>query len=186
MTPTSVEGLVGLMLPFRPQIGVGLVLLPLMALILGTVLRAMSTRLCAWFLSVCICLSVLPGIFDLSALTYLHFFTHTNLVRELDVLLYFGPVMSMLATLLASSKVLPLSLIPGMSKLMGLGALGGLGFLGGFLLTRTQLITWLHIDSTTFMLMLLGGAIVAWVAFATAFGGSAKLDEHELRRLKRT
>lgn len=64
-------------------------------------------------------LACVPGIFATLLIAYNMFFMGKNLL-EVNLLVYFLPIISMIATLLILSRKLHLSLIPGFDKISGL------------------------------------------------------------------
>jgi hypothetical protein len=158
MEPLSVQALGQQLVPYRMHMLGFTVALPFVTLILGLVLRKLSRKLAGAAVSLAVFTAVIPGVMVGMALAYLFFFTQTNMVTQVDVVLYFAPVGSMLATLLAATRVLPAREIPGMSRIGGMFLMGGILFFLAFMISRTSFVAWLHLGERAFLYT--GAAIV--------------------------
>ena len=156
--------------PYRPWIVAALVALPLVTWGAGLVLRRMSRRGAAIFLSVPIHLAVIPGVAMALTLGYVLFFVRGNVLAELDAVLVLGPVASMGFTLLAASRVMRFEEIPGFDRLSGLMLLSALAFALAYLIYRLAFRVFFF--SPLITLVLLFVAAFAGLRFAgrRAFG----------------
>lgn len=176
METLSVQALAQQLVPYRLQILAATLALPVATLIAGLTLRAVSRRLAGWVLSLAVFAAVTPGVMVGSALLYMFFFTGTNMVRDVDVILYFAPVASMLATMLAATRVLRTREIPGMSRIGGMFLFGGILSFGAFMLSRTSFVAWLHLGERAFFACGAGALLALAVGWWMMFG-SAEDDE---------
>lgn len=129
MDSITIFGLVNSLLQYRVIIATFIILIPVISFVVGILLkRAGKTKACAWFLSIIIYITLIPGICILIIVLYLFFFAGTNLVTQLDIILYFGPIISMIATLIIVSRIMPFRDIPGFDRLSGLMLVTGISF----------------------------------------------------------
>jgi hypothetical protein len=84
METLSVNQLLHELVPYRTQVLVGALALPILAWLGGACLRPLSRRLTAWYLSLAVHVTLIPGAFLTAAVGYLFFFTGTNMVNDLD------------------------------------------------------------------------------------------------------
>lgn len=180
MEPLSVQALAQQLVPYRVQLLGGTLALPILTLLAGLVLRKLSRKLAGGVVSLAVFTAVIPGVMVGLALAYMFFFTHTNMVTQVDVVLYFAPVASMFATFLAATRVLKVSEIPGMSRIGGMFLFGGILFGGAFVLSRSSFVTWLHLGERAFFVGAIGVILAMVLAWWMMFGSSTDEDE-ELR-----
>lgn len=106
-----------------------LVAIPLLALITGFFhQRRYGER--GWpryFYSVLTYASTIPGVFSVSLIAYTLFFTRKNLL-DVNVFVYFLPVVSMIITLMIIAKHAEFSKLPGFDRLSGLMTLLAITF----------------------------------------------------------
>ncbi len=122
--------------PWRTQIALFFVGLPIATFLIGLLLRRASRTACGRFLTVPIHLAVLPGVCMSLMTAYLLFFARSNLLADYDALLFFGPIFCMPAVLFAAGKVLPFDEIPGFDRLSGLMLTAAAAFLTLLILSR--------------------------------------------------
>lgn len=174
METLSVNQLLHQLAPFRIEILSWILAVPLMAWLGGRLLRPLSRRLSAWYLSFAVYVTVVPGMLVGAAVGYLFFFTGTNMVNDLDVVLHFGPVFSMVATLVAATRVLPATEIPGMKRVGGLFLAGTVVSGVFFALSRTSIFTFVHVGERGLFTIALGVIFLTWVGFTMVFGEGAE------------
>ena len=95
--------------------------LPLLALLTGIFhqrRRGEKTRL-RYLYSILTYVSTIPGTFSITLIAYALFFTRTNLL-DVNFLVYFLPLISMIVTLMIIGKQAEFSKLPGIDRLSGL------------------------------------------------------------------
>lgn len=108
--------------------------------------------------------SCLPGMFSVVLTAYTFFFLRANLLA-VDLLVYFLPIASMIATLLIIRSSVDFRDIPGFDRLSGLMLVIGASFAVAFILDRFRIIA-------LFRGSLLSFVAIAAIAFALfKFGG---------------
>ncbi len=103
--------------------------LPLLALLIGFFhqrRRGEKTRL-RYLYSTLTYVSTIPGTFSITLIAYALFFTRTNLL-DVNFLVYFLPLISMIVTLITIDKQAEYSKLPGIDRLSGLIALLAITF----------------------------------------------------------
>lgn len=122
---------------WRLEAAVFFAALPLVAYVGGRLLvGGFGRKATSRFLAVVVYLAVLPGIPMAIIVAFLLFFARSNLLTDYDAVLFFGPVLCMVLTLFATSRVLPMDEIPGFGKLRGLMMVTTLAFALAYLLYR--------------------------------------------------
>lgn len=177
MEPLSVQALSQQLVPYRMQLLGATLALPLLTLVLGLIFRKISRKLAGYAMSLAVFAAVAPGVMVGLALAYMFFFTPTNMVTQVDVVMYFAPVASMFATFLAATRVLPAGEIPGMSRIGGMFLFGGILFGGAFVLSRSSFVTWLHLGERAFFVAGIGVILAMVFAWWMMFGSSEEKDE---------
>ena len=120
MDGTSFYDLISGLQEFRTPLLIAMVLLPVITWIAGKSLTKMSKEAGARFLSIPVFLSVIPGTCCVLAVAYLILVSQVNILRELDLVLGVGPIVCMIVTLIAISKIMHFDAIPGFDRLSGL------------------------------------------------------------------
>jgi len=77
----------------------------------------------------------IPGLLSFILLLYSFFFLKTNLL-QVDLLMYFTPIVAMIITLVIVNKTVPMSKIPGFNRLSGLFILVIITFIITYILQR--------------------------------------------------
>ena len=113
------------------------VALPMVTYIGGRLCRTVSPRLMRLFLAGAVYLAVVPGISMAIVVLYMAFVVRMNLLTEMHLVLHLLPVVSMLATLWAASRLAPFVILPGFNRLQGLMWLVGLAFAGLLFIHKT-------------------------------------------------
>ncbi len=149
---TSFQDLINALSPYRLPLLLAMVAIPLVSYGVGQMLKGVSEKSCGWFLSVMIHLTVIPGICMSLAVCYLMFITRANMLADVDIVLYFGPVLCMAATLVAISKVMRFSDIPGFDRIGGLIMVTGLSFGMVFFLSRLHFMVAAFTSIWTFVI----------------------------------
>ena len=101
---------------YERGIGGFLVGLPILTYVLGALLKRVSRRLVGYFLALAVHLAVIPGISMAVLVLYMLFFLRANLLHELHLILHVLPIISMGATLWATSRLLAFEDIPGFKR----------------------------------------------------------------------
>lgn len=170
METLSVNQLLHELVPYRSHVGAGILALPIVAWLGGRLLRPVSRRLCAWYLALAVHVTILPGMLLTAAVGYLFFFTGTNMVNDLDVILHFGPIFAMVATLVSATRVLPVSEIPGMKRLGGFFLTGTVVSGVFFALSRTSIFTFVHVGERGLLTGILGVIFLTYIGWTMIFG----------------
>lgn len=144
--------------------------LPIVTYIGGRLCRAGSPRLMRFFLAAAIYLAVVPGICMAIVVFYMAFVARLNLLTEMHLVLHLLPVVSMLATLWAASRLAPFAILPGFNRLQGLMWLVGLAFVGLLFIHKTFI--GIHFFARfEYLLVLLVLFLVGWrLAVSRLFG----------------
>lgn len=124
---------------YRRWILVLLAAAPLAVWVLGATLAQHRKQLYNRLMTVPVYVSVLPGLMMAWILAYSMLFTRQNIFADLDFLLFFGPVASMIACLMLLSHYTELDSVPGFDKLSGMMILAGLSFLILLVLSKLRI-----------------------------------------------
>ena len=118
-----------------------LALPPLASWLLGMVKypRSGTKHLWDYVYSVLIYLATIPGVFSATLLGYSLFFIRQNLLN-VNLLLYVGPVISMITTLVLCQRKVAMSRLPGFDRLSGLVLILALTFVVLLVLYKTRII----------------------------------------------
>jgi hypothetical protein len=119
--------------------------------------------------SVLIYLSCVPGMFSAIIVGYSLFFLRTNLL-EVNLFIYFLPIISMAITLFIIRKNVELDYIPGFDRLVGLCTLLGITFVLALLIMKTRI--WL----------LFGGSLTSLIVIVIFLFLLLKWSAHTLFR----
>lgn len=141
--PGSLLDLIQQLQRYRGAAALLFLAVPVLTLSLGwTLKRWGSRRACARFLTVPVHLVVLPGVPMALVVAYLLFFARQNLLAGYDAVVFFGPLVSMALTLVASSRLVPFAEVPGFERLSGLMLLSGVAFALTYFLYRMVFRVW--------------------------------------------
>lgn len=122
---------------YEPLVAGCFVALPMVTYLGGRLCRAVSPRLMRLGLAGAVYLAVVPGICMAIVVFYMAFIVRMNLLTEMHLVLHLLPVVSMLATLWAASRLAPFVTLPGFNRLQGLIGLVGLTFVGLLFIHKT-------------------------------------------------
>jgi hypothetical protein len=147
--------------PFQGEIALGLIALPLVTYIIGAVLQKGSRWLTRYLFAAAIYLAVIPGMCMAVIILYMLLFVRANLLQEMHLVLHFLPVVSMLATLWAVSRLEDFEEVPGFGRIQGFMILVGLSF-AGLLFVHKMFVGILFFAKFEFLLAALGGMLVIW------------------------
>ena len=135
--------------------------LPCLTYVGGAAIKAFSPVLMRYLLGAAIYLAVIPGICMTLVLLYMVLFVCLNLLQEMRLVLHLLPVVSMLGTLWAASRLEAFAVIPGFDRLQGLMLLVGLGFAALLLIHKT--FVGIHFFARfEYLLLLFVGFLVLW------------------------
>lgn len=123
---------------WRTQALIVFLVLPVITFLLGWLLHQNSKKASGWCLAILTHIAVLPGICMSMVVVYLMFFSRENLLARYDAVLFFGPIICMVATLIAARKVQPFDEIPGLDRLSGLMLTAGAAFFIVFVFSRLR------------------------------------------------
>ncbi len=115
--------------PHRAAVLAVLVIVPVLVWVLGAALAHNRQHVYNRLMTVPVYLTVLPGMMMAWILAYSMLFSGQNIFAELDFVLFFGPVISMIACLILLSRYTKLDRVPGFDKISGMMILAGLSFL---------------------------------------------------------
>ncbi len=146
---------------FQGWIGLGLAALPFVTYALGALLQLCARPLARMFLAAAVYVAVLPGISMAVLLLYMLLFARVNLLHEMNLVLHLLPVLSMVGTLWAASRLEALDGLPGGLRLQGLMGLVGLGF-AGLLAVHKTFIGIHFFASFEQLLAILAGVVALW------------------------
>jgi hypothetical protein len=127
----------------------------------GALLKVISPLWTRCLLATAIYLAVVPGVGMIVVLLYMVFFVRLNLLHEMHLVLHLLPIVSMVATLWAATRLAPFAAIPGFDRLQGLLLLVGLSF-AALLLVHKMFIGIVFFAKFEYLLLLLGGFLVLW------------------------
>lgn len=146
---------------FQGWIGLGLVALPLVTYGFGALLKLCARPLARAFLAAAVYVAVLPGVSMAVLILYMLLFARVNLLREMHLVLHLFPVLSMVGTLWAVSRLEELDTLPGVLRLQGLMVLVGLGF-AGLLVVHKTFIGIHFFAGFEQLLAILAGVVALW------------------------
>lgn len=132
--------------------------LPLLAALVLTVLLPRNRAAHApWkhFYSFLVYLTCIPGMLSLVLTAYTIFFTHENIL-DVNVTVYFLPVVCMVLTLFLIGREVPFDALPGFDRLFGLMVMMAASFAIVLVISRTRI--WL----------VFGGSFAAFLAWSAA------------------
>lgn len=156
--------------PYQAWVLVWLVGLPLLAYAGGRLCCRHSERVAARFLSVPVYLAVLPGTVMLLAVLYRALVVRESLWADFDVLLCFGPILSMGATLFAVRRIMPFARVPGFDRITGLMVLAAGAFGVIYFLDRLHFLVGFFSSLTGLFLLFVVAFAVLKLAAHVAFG----------------
>ena len=105
-----------------------------------------------------------PGMFTAVITAYTLFFSHENLL-DANLLVYFLPIVSMVATLVLIRKHVSFDEVPGFDRLSGLMAMVGCSFAVALAVQKTNI--WLFFGGSLEKLFLLAAGIFALLKWGT-------------------
>lgn len=151
--------------------------LPLLGFLMNLIPRSQRDKgLSPWIYSLLTHLACLPGTMAAVLLAYSLFFTHENLL-DVNLLVYFGPLASMLLTLAILGRQVRFQDLPGFDRLAGLITLIAISF--GLVLMIRKLFIGIFFVGSFVHLLLLGVVIYALLQWAWF---SLTRRRHESRR----
>jgi len=139
---------------------------PLLAWLLGQMHERGRGGTTPWkyLYAVLVHLACVPGMFAAVITAYTLFFSHENLV-DADLLVYFLPILSMIATLVFIRKNVPFDEVPGFDRLSGLMVMVGCSFAVALAIQKTNI--WLFFGGSIEKLFLLAAGIFALLKWGT-------------------
>ena len=140
MGGTSFYDLISELEKFRTPLLIAMLLLPVVTWITGKSLSKVSKKSTGRVLSIPVFLSVIPGTCCALAVAYLILIARVNILRELDLVLGVGPIVCMIVTLVAISKIMPFDEIPGFSRLSGLIITVAVSFVITLIIVKTRIL----------------------------------------------
>ena len=163
------------MLEGTPIVPVGVVALPLIAFGVGRLHKRKlqeKAPVCAVY-SALVYVSCCTGIFAATVLAYEVIFQKAN-VLDLNVVTYFGPILSMIATIAIVNKQVDLAYVPGFDRLVGLLVLMTTAIVLALIVAKTRI--WLVFGSSfaTFVTMVIGLFVLLRIGAGMMFGSKSK------------
>lgn len=140
------------------------IIMPIIAAVVGF-LSSKEGHLDPWkyIFSVLVYLVCIPGIFSVLLCIYSMFFEQQNLL-EVNILVYFLPILSMVATLLIIRQKVDLISIPGFDKISGLVLVIAATFILVMLLQKTRI--WIVVIASVWHLL----AVIVVLLFVMKIG----------------
>ncbi len=117
-----------------------------------------------YFYSVLVYLACVPGLFAAVLTAYTLFLSHENLL-DVNPLVYFLPIVSMIVTLVFMRKNVSFDQVPGFDRLSGLMVMIGCSFALALAIQKTNI--WLFFGGSIEKLFLLAGGIFALLKWGT-------------------
>jgi hypothetical protein len=114
--------------------------------------------------AVLVYLACVPGMFAGVLTAYTLFFSHENLL-DVNPLIYFLPIVSMVVTLILVRKNVAFDEVPGFDRLSGLMIMVGCSFAAALAIQKTNI--WLFFGGSIEKLFLLAGGIFALLKWGT-------------------
>ena len=140
---------------------------PVVSWLLGVIHRRGRGWMTPWkyFYSFLIYLICVPGIFASVITAYSLFFQRENLL-DVNMLVYFLPVISMIVTLVIIGRNVEFSLIPGFDRLSGLMVMIAVSFASALAIQKTRLFVFFG-GSVTMLIVIaiLAFALLKWGAY---------------------
>ncbi|QQS28313.1 MAG: hypothetical protein IPM47_15825 [Sphingobacteriales bacterium] len=158
------------------------VLLPIAALIAGKVTTRDEVRSSPWnyFYSTLVYLTTVPGIFALVLCVYTLFFERHRSLLEVNALVYFLPLISMISTLLIINRKIDMKHIPGFHRLSGMLMMIAVTFITILIIQQTRI--WVIFHGS--VMYLFGLFIVLFLLFYFGwnrlFGEREKQDDNSI------
>lgn len=150
----TINQLIDLLNNYPIQIVTIFILLPLFSLIYGKIhgkgLGVFSPH--KYVYAGLIYASCAPGVLALVLAGYILLFTRFNLL-EVNILIYFGPIISMIITLAIIRHNVELKYVPGFDRLIGLFTLLGVVFILSLLVSKMRI--WILFGSSIFTLLVI-------------------------------
>ncbi len=123
-----------------------------------------------WLYAVLVYLACVPGIFAAVVTGYMLFFQNADLMR-VNVLVFFLPIASMVATLFLIHKAMPLKVVPGFDRLSGLMLLLGISFALALMIQKTRIFAFFGAGIETLFALAIGLFGLLKLGGAKLFGG---------------
>lgn len=138
-------------------------MLPLTAFIVGVMSDKEERYNSPWkyLYAALVYLSSVPGILALVLCVYTLFFERSSSILEVNILVYFLPILIMIATLIIISNKVNMRRIPGFQRLSGLLLMLGVTFISILIIQKTRIWVIFH-GSITY---LIGLFVVLFVVF---------------------
>ena len=139
---------------------------PLAAWLLGQMHPRGQGGLSPWkyFSAALIYLTCVPGMFAGVITAYSLFFSRENLL-DANLLVYFLPILSMVATLVLIRKNVPFDQVPGFDRLSGLMAMVGCSFAVALVIQKTNV--WIFFGGSIEKLFILAAGVFALLKWGT-------------------
>lgn len=139
---------------------------PLAAFLLGLMHPRGQGGLAPWkyFSAVLVYLTCVPGMFAGVVSAYALFFSRENLL-DANLLVYFLPIVSMVATLVFIRKNVPFDQVPGFDRISGLMAMVGCSFATALVIQKTNI--WIFFGGSIEKLFILAAGVFALLKWGT-------------------
>lgn len=118
-----------------------------------------------YFSAVLVYLTCVPGMFAGVITAYTLFFSRENLL-DANLLVYFLPILSMVATLVFIRRNVPFDQVPGFDRLSGLMAMVGCSFAIALVIQKTNI--WVFFGGSIEKLFILAAGVFALLKWGTS------------------
>ena len=139
--------------------------LPILSILMKLFIRQPRAYFKPWkqFYSLIIYMSCIPGMFSTVLTAYILFFTHENLLN-LNAIVYFLPIVSMIVTLIILRTGLDFNRLPGFKRLYGLMIMIGISFFLALFIQKMNI--WIVFGGSVQMLFVLAIGIFLLLKWA--------------------
>ncbi|OWY22640.1 hypothetical protein C7N43_01695 [Sphingobacteriales bacterium UPWRP_1] len=155
------------------------ILLPIAAGIAGSLTTREEARQSPWkyFYSALVYLSSVPGIMALVLCVYTLFFERQRSLLQVNALVYFLPIMIMVATLLLINQKADMRHIPGFRRLSGLLMMLAVTFIAILLIQQTRIWVVFHGSVVHLFGLFIVLFVVFYVGWSKLFGSANDEDD---------
>jgi hypothetical protein len=154
------------------------ILLPIAAAIGGKIASNDEVRQSPWnyFYATLVYLTCVPGIFALVLCFYTLFFERQRSLLEVNALVYFLPLFSMVATLLIINQKIAMKYIPGFRRLSGLLMMLAITFITILIIQQTRIWVVFHGSAMQLFGLFIVLFLVFYYGWYKLFGTNDKQD----------
>ncbi|HRI27856.1 MAG TPA: hypothetical protein PK715_07325 [Chitinophagales bacterium] len=156
------------------------VMLPVAAAVAGKMVAQDEAHQNPWkyFYSALVYLCSVPGIFALVLCVYTLFFERQRSLLQVNALVYFLPIISMIATLLLINNKVSMRHIPGFKRLSGLLMMLAVTFITILIIQQTRIWVVFHGSVTHLFGLFIVLFLVFYFGFTRLFAGNNDKNQH--------